>query len=298
MNISTAKQIDLVEFLAHEEYKPKRSKGHNHWYLSPIRTESTPSFKVDSNRNEWYDYGLGKGGDIIDLGMYLYGVSTVSDVLRCLEEKATTIANRIYRCKDIQPVRQEPNEMHNIQYVPLTHPALLSYMMKRHIDINLGRVYCCEVHYNLRGGHYFGIAFINRIGGYEIRNPFFKGCIGHKDISLIPQRKDQVREHCCLFEGFMDFLSYLTLLDKNSRMCVEAECDYIILNSVNNIDKAYEELAKYATVHSFLDNDEAGQRTHELVVSHYRGAVVNESARFRPFVDLNDYLVKYQAHDI
>ena len=107
-----------------------------------------------------------------------------------------------------------------------------------------------------------------------------------------------MREQCCLFEGFMDFLSYLTLLDKNSRMCVEAECDYIILNSVNNIDKAYEELAKYATVHSFLDNDEAGQRTHELVVSHYRGAVVNESARFRPFVDLNDYLVKYQARDI
>ena len=228
----------------------------------------------------------------------MYGVTSVSEVLKCLEENASTIVNRIYRCKNSSLARQESNEMHSIRYDPLTNNALLSYMMRRHVDINYGRVYCCEVHYNYRGKHYFGIAFRNQVGGYEIRNQYFKGCIGHKDITIIPQRKDNVSEHCCLFEGFMDFLSYLTLRDMNSSICINAECDYIILNSVNNIAKVFEELEKHAVVHTFLDNDLAGQRTYDIVVANYHGSIVYESEKFAPFNDLNDYLVKSRKKNL
>ena len=40
-------------------------------YLSPLREEHMPSFKVDYERNLWYDFGLGEGGSIIDLVMRL-----------------------------------------------------------------------------------------------------------------------------------------------------------------------------------------------------------------------------------
>ena len=64
MNISQAKLINLVDFLEQEGHKAVKQRGNIYWYNSPIRSESAPSFKVDSRRNEWYDYGLGKGGDI------------------------------------------------------------------------------------------------------------------------------------------------------------------------------------------------------------------------------------------
>ena len=90
MNISQAKQIDLVDFLEKEGYKAVKNKGNNHWYCSPIRSENTPSFKVDSKRNEWFDYGLNKGGDILDLAKELYHVRTTSEALAALAPKTSS----------------------------------------------------------------------------------------------------------------------------------------------------------------------------------------------------------------
>ena len=53
MNISQAKLINLVDFLEQEGHKAVKQRGNIYWYNSPIRSENTPSFKVDSRRNEW-----------------------------------------------------------------------------------------------------------------------------------------------------------------------------------------------------------------------------------------------------
>jgi len=299
MNISQAKQIDLVQFLEKEGHKAVKDKGHVHWYLSPIRSEDTPSFKVDSRRNEWYDYGLGKGGDILDLIQLMYNVTTTSDALAVLGPKTSGQGYVTFRRREMLPPRQSDTQMRNIEYRSLTHQALLSYLMKRKIDIHIGRVYCCEVHYNLRNKHFFGIAFRNRIGGYEVRNPYYKGCIGHKDITVIRQSNDQMQEHVILFEGFMDFLSYLMLYDKQStRVLIPYPCDYIVLNSINCLDKAMEELASYNVVHAFLDNDDGGKRTLEALKTALGDKIMDESHRFAPLNDLNDYLVRQPPDDL
>ncbi|KAB6146699.1 hypothetical protein GA398_14970 [Bacteroides xylanisolvens] len=36
---------------------------------------------------------------------------------------------------------------------------------------------CKEIHYTCNKKRYFAIAFSNIVGGYEICNPYFKGCI-------------------------------------------------------------------------------------------------------------------------
>jgi hypothetical protein len=293
MNISQAKLINLVDFLEQEGHKAVKQRGHIYWYNSPIRSESSPSFKVDSSRNEWYDYGLGEGGDILDLIKGLYNVKTTSEALTILAPKSNSFINAIYHRKDAPPKRQESGQMHNVAYHPLTHQALLSYMLKRKIDVNLSRVYCCEVHYDLRDKHYFGIAFRNRIGGYEIRNQYYKGCIGHKDITLIRKSNEEIQEHIIVFEGFMDFLSYMMLTDiKSSRICLPYQCDYMILNSINCLDKALSELPSYKYVHSYLDNDDGGKRTFQSMKDILGDIVIDETHRFNPYNDLNDYLVK------
>ena len=52
MNISQAKLINLVDFLKQEGHKAVKQRGHIYWYNSPIRSESSPSFKVDSKDHQ------------------------------------------------------------------------------------------------------------------------------------------------------------------------------------------------------------------------------------------------------
>lgn len=42
-------------------------KRNDLWYNAPYREERTPSFKVNKDRNVWFDFGLGRGGDIFTL---------------------------------------------------------------------------------------------------------------------------------------------------------------------------------------------------------------------------------------
>jgi hypothetical protein len=59
MNSKEAKALSLPEFLARLGYQPARVRGHDVWYTSPLRpSERTPSFKIDAERNIWYDHGL------------------------------------------------------------------------------------------------------------------------------------------------------------------------------------------------------------------------------------------------
>lgn len=110
----------------------------------------------------------------------------------------------------------------------------------------------------LTGGKpYFAVGFPNRSGGYEIRNKLFKGCIAPKDITHI--RQEQPKETCYLFEGFMDYLSFLTLRLERcpDRPDLDGQ-DYIVLNSTSNLSKAIRPLGGYERIHCFLDNDKAG----------------------------------------
>ena len=55
MNISD--NMAITEFLQEHGHQPTSVKGNNWWYLSPLRNELTASFKVDVNKNVWYDFG-------------------------------------------------------------------------------------------------------------------------------------------------------------------------------------------------------------------------------------------------
>ena len=101
-----------------------------------------------------------------------------------------------------------------------------------------------------------------------------------------------IQEHICIFEGFMDFLSYLTLEKVENRfICIESSTDYMILNSIGNLKKCLEELDKFSSIHCYLDNDTAGQKTVETIRGLYDHRVFDESVRYQEYKDLNDYLL-------
>ena len=59
--------MPLTDFLARLGHEPVRRSSNELWYLAPYRGERTPSFRVNVAKQLWYDFGLGKGGDIFTL---------------------------------------------------------------------------------------------------------------------------------------------------------------------------------------------------------------------------------------
>lgn len=111
------------------------------------------------------------------------------------------------------------------------------------------------MYYQLEDRQYFAAGFENRSGGYELRNPYFKGSSSPKDITHIENGGKSI----CVVEGFMDFLSLLTLR-KNLH---PVQSDFLVLNSVSLAEKSLDVLKDYQNVFLYLDHDNAGKKTQE-----------------------------------
>lgn len=136
----------------------------------------------------------------------------------------------------------------------------------------------------------FAIGFPNMAGGYEVRNRYFKGCVAPKDITHIRQQDGQ-RCMCYLFEGFMDYLSFLTIRVRNNPQHPQLDTqDYVILNSVSNLAKAESLLETYTRIGCFLDNDTAGRNTCKKLKEKFGERLLDKSMYYREYKDLNDYL--------
>lgn len=292
MNIVQAKQIQLEDFLAKLDYQPTKKDKNSLWYYSPFRKESTPSFNVNIHKRVWYDHGLGKGGNIIDLAMELYQSDDIHYLLKQIEKYAPAIPSQRYQ---VESYRTDSQPTFNcVEVFPLTTPQLLSYLTSRGIDYKIAMEQCKEIHYRYNMNQYYAVAFENIQGGYEIRNPYFKGCISPKSISVRMVHEEALCDNCCVFEGFVDYLSYLTLKKQITDFTMnEKETDYIILNSVSQINKALPMLEKYKQINCYLDNDQSGIAATDLIAGSFADRQVNNvSLRYNDYNDLNDFLMR------
>ena len=289
MTYKEANNISIKDYLNSLGIQPAKEKGSYGMYRSPLREDNTPSFKVDYNVNLWCDFGTGEGGSLIDLVMKQNGCNAYGAICR-LEQGDT--ASFSFHGKDL-PERDTkrqaagPIEIRRIQ--PLQNPALIRYLQERGISPGTASPYVQEMYYRIGGKPYFALAFRNDSGGYELRNPRFKGSTS-KDITHIRQ-KGEPREKCLVFEGFMDYLSFLTLRMKNCPTMPDLDRqDYVILNSTANVSKALDVMSPYERIHCLLDNDKAGFEATRAIELEYSYHVRDFSHNYRGYSDLNDYL--------
>lgn len=286
MNIQEAKQIRIADYLQSLGYMPVKQQGSSLWYKSPFRQETEASFKVNTDRNLWFDYGLGRGGNIIALAQELYASDHVPYLLNRIAEQAPHVRPVSF---SFRQQASEPSFQH-LEVEELTHPALLRYLQERGIDIALAKLECKELHFVHNGKPYFAIGFPNVAGGFEVRNRLFKGCIAPKDISHIRQHGEP-REKCLVFEGMMDYLSFLMLRIRNCPTMPNLDrLDYVILNSVSNVSKAADVLHGYERIHCLLDNDEAGRKAYRELERELSGRIRDFSHNYSGHKDLNDFL--------
>jgi len=279
--IKEIKSIPLASFLSRLGHEPVARKETRLWYKSPLRQEHTPSFKVETALNCWYDFGLGRGGNIIDLAAELYQSTDLCYLMRCIADSfpVPSVPTAAY---SFAPRHSAPS-MERFEVVPLEHRALVAYLQERGIPAHIAKAKCKEAHYCVNGRFYFAVAFENVSGGCELRNRYFKGCRGRKDISYLPWARDGPSTECAVFEGFIDYLSALTL-------GIISGADAIILNSVVNVNKAVPYLKGYTAINCYLDNDTAGRTALTELTAIYGSTVIDRSILYSEFNDLNEYL--------
>ena len=145
------------------------------------------------------------------------------------------------------------------------------------------------MYYRIGGKPYFALAFRNDSGGYELRNPRFKG--QHIERHHPYTAAGRAERYLFRVRGLLDFLSFLTIRQQKSPdiPCTDWQ-DYVILNSTANTDKALYPLAGYGHIHCMLDNDEAGRKAVEAIRQEYKWRVRDASHLYSGHNDLNDYL--------
>ena len=276
MNIDAIRQIPLVDFLNHLGYQPTGRDSKGLWFYAPYRSERKPSFHVNPNKNIWFDFGTGTGGDIFTLAGEMSGET---DFLRQADFIAVKMQLPVEKPYKPTPFIEEPT-FANLEISTLKAPALLKYLADRGIPNEIARQYCVQVDYEMKGKHYYAIGFRNNADGYELRNPFFKGSSPPKHITHIANGNPR----CSVFEGFIDFLSA-------ERLGFNDGTDTIVLNSVSNLGKAIEPLTDYPLILCYLDNDAAGRAALARLQKEFGDRVMDKSALYPNHKDLNDYLV-------
>ena len=286
-DLSLIKRYPIVEYLERKGIKPVRRTPSYALYRSPLREETHPSFKVDTQKNLWIDYAEGRGGSIIDLCMRLEGC-TLSEAICRLEQNVsdniTYSSRKDFVPNNSQPVMAVNGARRLIEISDTLPPHLQEYLTKeRCIDMEKAIPFLKCISYEVRSRLYQAIGYANLSGGYELRDDkTFKGTIAPKDITpIFTDRAEPV----CIFEGFMDFLSFLSMKEEITNHC-------LVMNSVSNVSRTIRYLNDRHLTHirAFLDNDEAGRRAvQDFIKVGFH--VEDMNIHYKDFKDLNEFHV-------
>jgi hypothetical protein len=275
-------QVSLVDLLSRLGFQPLRTTGRESLYISMIRdSDINPSFSVNDTLGVWYDHGLDKGGNIIDFGL-VYWQLPFCEVL----EKILQITSA-----EIKP--PSPGRKRSAVKIPHyqiqefkalgNNQAITEYLRSRKIweaaQNKLKEIYYyVEDQKGLRK-FFFAAGWQNELGAWEVRNLYFKGCLGHKAISFVPGDADRL----AVFEGYLNYLSWLT---ENP----QATHSVLVLNSLSLLNIGIIKAKDFAEVSLYFDRDSAG----EIACLHFKKAVpqaVDCSAIYRHHNDYNEKLV-------
>jgi hypothetical protein len=274
LNCEEARKLSIVDYLAECGFRSQYVRGENHWYLSPIREEATPSFKVNTLINAWYDHGIRVGGNFVDLGIRLYQC-TIDQLLTRL-----STGDRSLSFHQPKPAAVEPE--HKIQVIDageLQNLTLVKYLHEREIDYYTAKAYCKEVLFSVNGQQQLAIGFENRSGGYELRSAQIKLSSSPKDLTYIDRGADMVH----VLQGFTDFLSLLSVKGR------ELAGNFVVLNSLSFVARSLDILQQHQAVKLYLDHDKAG--TKELAFIKQTIPYAEDASRFYSgHKDLNAYL--------
>ena len=286
--------ISIVEIMAH--LGKNLAHDRSGMYYSPFRDESTPSFHIDVPTNRWYDFGTAEGGGLFEFVCRIAGI-TRGEVYDWLASFRKMIPESEYKevvekVKKTKPSRVIVDSASH----EFTRYKLIEYAQRRAVSKDVLEKYCEEVVYHIDSypdKQYFAIGFKNNSGGYVLRSSLSKKCTSSAMTTLSPEggiTEEVSGDKVLVFEGFMDFLSWLSSVQQLS-----PGYDCCILNSVSNIEKALPWITAHKNIAAFMDNDDAGRKTLEKIIESVPDqagdvSIYDMSRLYQGYNDLNDKL--------
>ncbi|MBD1259825.1 toprim domain-containing protein [Maribacter polysiphoniae] len=278
LSCERARNVCIVATMAKLGHFPTKSSEKEAWFLSPFRSETQASFKVSKKLNRWYDHGAGIGGNVIDL-VCLITKSSVREALKLIGQDQTSFS---FQQQPILMTEEEnTHKIIIIKIKELTHVALKEYLKSRNIELKTALGYCKEVHYGFKGKSYFAIGLHNESGGWELRNKYYKNSSSPKDITHIRNGHTKL----IITEGMFDLLSIIEVSPR-----LEAEHDFLVMNSIAFISKTSEIMNCYLQIDLYLDNDPNGKRTAKKLMEHSKNCE-DKSKLYTGFNDMNEWLI-------
>jgi DNA primase len=276
MHIDEIKKLHIQDYLRANGHQPVKIKYGSAWYHSPFRQENTPSFKVNLNKNLWFDFGTGEGGDLFKLVMRSCNCS--------FPEVPEHLSGGIphVMIKEIDSLDESGRIIIN-HVKSLKKKALTDYLKLRRVNLDLAKKFVSEASYSVHGKEYFAIAFKNDQGGYELRNSYFKTGSSPKYFTTI-KGKDSSQVN--IFEGFMDFLSCCTYYGQVPRFRT------IVLNSLSFLPRIEQLLASAESVNLYLDNDRAGWLATDKFKSNHERVRDWAPILYPDHKDFNEFLMR------
>ncbi|HAT66032.1 MAG TPA: DNA primase [Flavobacteriaceae bacterium] len=277
-----ARNISIVKTLARLGHFPTKETEKEAWFLSVLRSEIQASFKVSKLINRWYDHGKGMGGNVIDLIVLVLKCS-VKEALEFLGNDNPLFSFQQQTLFSDLPkaIQQKENKITIVRTKTIEHPALIQYLRSRQIPLEIAKRCCSEVWYRNHGKTFFAIGLENHLGGWELRNKFFKSCNSPKSYTYLTKGKKQL----IIVEGMFDLLS-LAVCDK----MLIYESDIIVLNSIAFINEVVQLLKKYQKILLLLDNDSNGNKITTYLLDQYKN-VIDQSCVYLNYKDLNEKLI-------
>ncbi|WPU95759.1 toprim domain-containing protein [Mucilaginibacter sabulilitoris] len=286
--------ISLVELLARLGYEPFKKSGKELMYFSMLRSaENTPSLCVNEELGVWYDHGTGKGGTMIEFAKaYWQGLSFVEILDRIRQAADLSIDNASRKTSPERNRDQRPRAPVKIPHYLVeqvkdlgNNPAITAYLQYRNIwhvaGNQLKEVYYYVEDEKKNRKQFFAAGWQNENGGWEVRNKYFKGCLGRKGMSFIGT-KDQ--RDLVLFEGYVNYLSWLTEHQK------KAPKNILVLNSLSFLTAAIERSRHFEHVEVYFDHDPAGIQATEKLLKTLPHAT-DQSGIYQQYNDYNEKLM-------
>jgi len=251
-------QVSMMDFLSRLGFHPKKTHGDEAMYISMLRDSDTnPSFSVNEKLGAWYDHGMGKGGDIFNFAMlYWKGIKFHEAVEKVQEICNQTIPEQVVVNKiNTRPRLKVAVKLPNYQIQEIkpfgSSEAINAYLRSRGV-FDTASTQLAEVHYYVedekkRRKQFFAAGWQNELGGWEVRNKYFKGCLGKKAITLILLGAKKLS----VFEGFFNYLSWLSENTDHDRTV-------LVLNSLTLINSGIEKAKTFSEIDLYLDRDNSG----------------------------------------
>ena len=270
-------QVSITGLLARLGYQPAHKSGTESVYRSVLRQdEKKPSLCVNDTLGVWYDKGTGKGGNVIDFGLAFWpGLATrevygkLCEVMQQVVPSATASVKQAGKRRRIT-LKLPYFRIDKICELGQT-PAIQQFLERRGIWEEAQGI-LQEVHYRRVDKHeqpiiYCAAGHCNESGGWQVRNKYFKGCLGNKGLTLLPGDNRRLR----VFKGIFDYLSW----KHEHPECTDSA---LMVNRFTLLSAAIKVAMRYPTLTVYFDHSPEGHQSLRQFISELPYATDGTSA--------------------